>query len=358
MLDSIKNRFKRIFKANKQKDLPLVKDNASQVEFYLIDAFEIFHFLPLYFDLLKSNIRARIVAEPNSINTSQNWFDYKEAIKILDRFDINYATQANENATLAVTTQESSLLSKYKNKKAWLSYGLGLVKNYFMCTRKVCDGFDYVLAHGSYQKSQLKQFISSDKIFIIGYPKHELLFTAPPLLALIKAKYHIATTKPILLYFPTWDEDSSIQIFAKAIKALKNDFFVITKPHHCTFRLKWKKNDLKRLYDISHIVLDGNASFEECAMLAQYALIDAKSGASTNVPYLNPHTKFLLLSPREELEKHFVEELVDIANIINNPNKLTKDTIINATYPLKHNIEYFYAKSDFSVFLSFIKHSL
>ena len=47
----------------------LKQDKQSEVEFYLVDAFEIYHYLPLYKDCLKLGIKAKIVAEPNFINS-------------------------------------------------------------------------------------------------------------------------------------------------------------------------------------------------------------------------------------------------------------------------------------------------
>ena len=61
----------------------VIQDKTSQIEFYLIDAFEIYHFLPIYNELLKQGIKTRIVAEPCKINTSGKWFDYNTAIRIL-----------------------------------------------------------------------------------------------------------------------------------------------------------------------------------------------------------------------------------------------------------------------------------
>lgn len=105
----------------------------------------------------------------------------------------------------------------------------------------------------------------------------------------------IHTDKPILLYYPTWDEYSSIKEFADRIGELRNDFFVVTKPHHCTFRLKSKKNDLKKLYDVSDMVLDGNYDFAKTTILADLAICDSKSASSTEIPFLNPDIKMVMI---------------------------------------------------------------
>ena len=159
-------------------------------------------------------------------------------------------------------------------------------------------------------------------------------------------KYNITTTKPVLVYFPTWDEDSSIQLFGDEINALRNQYYIITKAHHCTYRLPEKQQDKDKLYKISDYVLEGNCSFEDAAMLGDFALIDAKSGASTEVPYLNKEIKTILLSPRQNLYDYFNDDIIKNTHIINSPDVLkqeidfiTKDNNINTG---KKSIEYFY----------------
>ena len=60
-----------------------MKGEHTSVEFYLIDAFEIFHFLPLYYLFERRGIQVKFVAEPPESNTSGKWFDYDRAIVIL-----------------------------------------------------------------------------------------------------------------------------------------------------------------------------------------------------------------------------------------------------------------------------------
>lgn len=340
----------KIFSYNKrgqsQKFRSVLKqDSTSEVEFYLVDSFEIYHYLPLYYDCLESGIKARIVAEPPFINTAKGWFDYESAITILEQNHIDYCTKANENTKLAISTQVSSNLIKYNNKKVLLCYGAGLNITYFLYSPQACVGFDYLLANGECQRDIYSVYMDKSQIFIVGYPKHRDFFKNPPKQEEIKAKYQISTDKPLLVYFPTWDEDSSIQLFGEQIKVLQNDFFIITKAHHCTFRLADKKKDLEKLYEISNLVLEGNSSFAEAAALADMALVDAKSGASTEVAYLNPKAKITLLSPRKNVDTYFIKRVVNTSKIINDPKTLTKDLICNATTPYVKDIGYFYSNN-------------
>ena len=324
----------------------LIQNKKSQVEFYLIDTFEIFHFLPIYKKLLSDGIKVCIVAEPCAINTSKSWFDYETATKILKDLNIDYKTKCNPNAKVAITTQTPQILKKYHHKKAVLSYGIGLNKNNFSISQETCKNCDIRLVHGKYQKEKLSKYINKNKIFEIGYPKHEAFFEQKLNKNDLLKKYNITTTKPVLVYFPTWDDDSSIQLFGDEINALRNQYYIITKAHHCTYRLPEKQQDKDKLYKISDYVLEGNCSFEDAAMLGDFALIDAKSGASTEVPYLNKEIKTILLSPRQNLCDYFNDDIIKNTHIINSPDVLkqeidfiTKDNNINTG---KKSIEYFY----------------
>ena len=79
------------YTTNKEKkSVDVISDKNSLIEFYLIDAFEIYHFLPIYNELLNQGINVRIVAEPCEINSADGWFDYNTAVKILNELNIDY----------------------------------------------------------------------------------------------------------------------------------------------------------------------------------------------------------------------------------------------------------------------------
>ena len=250
----------------------------------LTDAFEIFHFEPFYIELRKKNINAVFIAEPWETNTSGKWFDYDSAIKILDEKGYVYHKFVNVNCKCAITTQQKDILKKYTNaKKIQLIYGIGFLKKVqFQLKDFLKDPFDYYFVNGGYYKDKfLKLGGSIYNIIDVSYPKHRDFFKRGYEKQKLIKELGIHTDKPILLYYPTWDEYSSIKEFADRIDELRNDFFVVTKPHHCTFRLKSKKNDLKKLYDVSDMVLDGNYDFAKTTILADLAICDSKSASST-----------------------------------------------------------------------------
>ena len=324
--DGLFNIWVGIKKEDTKKETGIFKikqDTSSQVEFYLIDAFEIYHFLPLYNVLCKNGIKSGFVAEPPQTNTAGKWFDYDTAVKILEENNMEYSTKANPNAKIAFTTQKADTLRKYKNKKVNLSYGFGFTKNYFINSEDACKDFDLKLVHGQYTEKLAQNYLPPESILVAGYPKYNEFFAQKYTKEQIINELNIKTQKPILVYYPTWDEDSSIQKFSGQIKKLKNKYFVVSKPHHCTFRLKEKQNDLKTLYKISDIVLDGNYDFAKSTLLADIAVCDAKSGSSCEVPYLNPNAHIVLLKANTT-GNNFISLLDDFAYVVDNPDKLAE----------------------------------
>lgn len=331
------------------KTLFLKKDRTSEVEFYLVDAFEIFHYLPIYNELKKRGVNARIVAEPCSINASGGWFDYDTAIKILKKNDIDYCTESNPNVEVAISTQAARNLSKYTKKKLNLSYGVGFNRTNFGLTKESSEGFYGRLIHGQFHKDILSRIMPSKKLHIIGYPKHDDFFLHPTTQDEIKRKLDIRTKKPIIMYFPTWDENASIQIFGDEMKKLRDKFFVVTKAHHCTFRLSDKGEDLEKLYEISDVVLPGNSSFEDAAVLADIIIADAKSGSSSESCYINQRAPALFLSVQDDIKSYFYPEIFKVGNVINDKSALCEEVDKFADGIGKYqrsNMEYFYGDYD------------
>lgn len=326
------------------------RENMISVEFYLIDAFEIFHFEPLYHILREHGVYAVFVAEDNDINTSGKWFDYKKAKEILNNRNLEYYEYCNDRATAAFTTQDSYILRKYTSaKKVNMSYGVSCNIDAYGFSKRTMAGFDYRLVHGMFQKEKCleKNCLDDNKIKIMGYPKHYDLKSKKIDREILRKKLNVLTDKKIIGYFPTWDEDSTIQKFADVFRQLKDEYFIITKPHHCTYRLNNKKHDLEILYEISDIVLNGNYDFEEAASVANINICDAKSGASMEVCLVSPQIRTILISPRENMDNYFYSEFKDIAfGITNKPEQLIQlvNDCVNGDekYDVSDKLSYFF----------------
>jgi len=332
------------------------KRNAKQfehkkVEFYLMDSFEIFHYLPIYNSLIQEGIEANFVCEPIETNTVHKWFDYDNAIKILDNLGIKYTQSADPYAKISFTTQQASILSKYYGIKINLNYGCGFNKTNFGNTPESMRGFDYKFVHSKYMAKIARKVLRKNQVKIIGYPKHDNYFKNLPNKKNIIDKLNIKTNKPILVYFPTWDDDSSIQNFGDEINKLRKKFYVVTKAHHCTFRVYDKKNDLEKLYQISDKVLEGNSNFSDAVVIADIALIDGKSGSSCEVPYLKSSLPIVYLSVRKDLQNYFKKDIFKFGRFINSPEKLT-DTVLSTFKNDEYikfrtkNMEYYLGKND------------
>lgn len=325
------------------------KDVKSEVEFYLVDAFEIYHYLPIYYELIKRGVNTKIVSEPCSINIGGGYFDYNTAIKILEENNIDYSTECNPDVCVSITTQRSNILKKYKNTKIHLSYGVSLIKSIFSLSNKSCFGFDARILHGLFSQKNLIPYMDRDVLYPIGYPKHDSYFKNKPEKNVLLHQLDIATNKPILVYLPTYDEDTSIQLFGNEIEVLRDKFYILTKPHHCTARLPEKKYDLERLYAISDKVLDGNASFTDICSCADFYITDAKSGASLESLYINPKPAVFLTPRNGPALKQFYPELFKIAPVINAKNDLSTyiEKFFENTFPITTvDIEYFLGKRD------------
>jgi malonyl-CoA O-methyltransferase len=281
------------------------------VEFFLVDSFEIFHFQPLYYALRKLGHNAVFVAQPAAPTA---WFDYKKAIEILKELNLDYKENSDINADIAMTTQFASLISHYKNKKVSLQYGVAFNRDSFFHSKKAAQFFDAKIVHGQFSKDKISQFINRDRIYAVGYPKHDDFFNHPKTKAEMLEKYSIKTNKPIVVYLPTWDEDSSIQMFSKQIQALRKDFFVLTKPHHCTYRFEKYKKDMDVINNISDYVAQGNTPLSDIALMADIIIADAKSGASTEGIYLTK-APAVLLSVRDDARQRYYDDIFKLAPI-------------------------------------------
>lgn len=301
------------------------------VEFYLIDAFEIYHFLPFYYYFEKNGIYSTFIAEPPEINTSKEWFDYDTAIHVLELNGVRYKKKSNYNVDFVFTTQDASLINKYKGKKIHLSYGVGLRINAFSVSQRTINGFDIKLVHGNYEYQTARKINDKIHIIKIGYPKYSRSKTSKYLYDLLEKQAELTAknihNKPILLYFPTWGSASTIDAYASQINGLREQFFIITKAHHCTYRLESENEHRRIICEISDIVLEGNFPFIDAALLGKTAICDAVSGAATEIPYLNPDIKLILLFSPIKKYNQYLPFMDKYAACIESPCQLKEKVI-------------------------------
>lgn len=297
------------------------------VEFYLVDSFEIYHFIPFYKFLRERGVYAVFIAEPQEVNVSGKWFDYERAIQILKEYELEYKEECYPEAEFAFTTQRVDILSKYKNKKINITYGCGLIKNQFAFMNESIKGFDYKFVHGPFTKELCRRNLgeelwqkNKDKIFLMGYPKWKRKEIDK---SEILNELGIKTSKPIVGYFPTWGERSCIKEFHNEICALRDKYFIITKPHHCTVRIESEENDFRLLRECSDYLLPFDYDTEKALSIFELVISSADSGISLECGWLRPDIKILLITKEQNVEETFFKEVFDIAYLVNNPSQFS-----------------------------------
>ncbi len=289
----------------------------SQVEFYFVDYFEFDHYLPLYEELLKRGIRAAMITEPAIYNTKAT-FNYEDAVKLLDNNGIAHYNLANRHAAVAITTQFPHNLDRYDGKKCHVAYGVSMTKGKsFILDQKNCKGFDLIMTNGEFYRQRIHDNGFKGKVVNISYPRYKAFFDEHAVKETILNELGVHTDKPILLYLPTYDEWTSIQKYASSIDMLRKDFFVITKPHHCTWYREEKKDDLKKLYDISDVVVDALFPLSDLAVVGDLAICDARSGVMNEISFLNPDIKKVAIMTNPDPEQFYIDisQFVDVVKM-------------------------------------------
>lgn len=299
------------------------KKNRLTAEFYLIDAFEIAHFKPLYEYLRDKGIYAIFIAEPPEINVTNNWFDYENAIRILKDNQLEYDTECNSEADYAFTTQAIECLKKYKNIKINVSYGcaLALDGKQFIYSKHTLDGFDYKLVHGPFTKELCRRILGEDwkkyknRIYMMGYPRFTDALNEHVDKEEIKNELGIITDKAIIGYLPTWGDYSDIEQYYRAIIELKKEFFVISKPHHCTARLESEENNLKMLREESDYLLPPEYDTIKFLEICDVVIANAKSGVSLECTWLKEDAKLVFIT-NEYSDRDFCPEIKEIVELV------------------------------------------
>ena len=154
-----------------------------------------------------------------------------------------------------------------KNAKYYIRYRYGplctVKPNKVIYTEPMLH-FDCILCSGPYEAGIVDGFAHTEQVADLKYINFK------------KKNRHRKDGKKVLLYLPTYDEESSIDLIANELGKLKKDYYIITKFHHGTSFLK-RENDrldkiknvvdewydlhteLKDLLEISDVVLSDNS---------------------------------------------------------------------------------------------------
>ena len=288
-----------------------------RVEFYLLDAMEVLHFAPVARELIQMGVDMVFISTRGDAHSAApGWYNSETAEELLERSGLPFAATPNFDADIAVTTNTTHILRGYRGLRARMSYGVALVWYYENTPReRYFSGFDLCLLHGEFDASIARDYISAARVSVVGYPRYDAWFRNRPNRRLTRSKYDLFGTKPSILYLPTWEHRSSIDRFADSIFVLAEDFEVLVKPHHCTYRME--KERMQKLRTGPVTVLDPYMPPEDAFALADMVISDLDSGALTDAILLNK--KVVALGDSRQVARLLLPEVKKVLPICVTP---------------------------------------
>jgi malonyl-CoA O-methyltransferase len=290
-----------------------------RIDFYLIDAMEIENYVPIWRALRSRGVEAELVAVPGRDNTAtRGWFDYENAISILETRGLPYTNVPDYGCAAAVTTQFARILALYRRLRLRLMYGVNLSDTIFTHTQEACAGFDGVLVHGPYSQAKVRRWLPEESVRIIGYPKYDAFFAHAVEKAKLRAQLGIDSRQSIL-YLPTWEGRSSIDRFFPVLASLTDQFQLLIKPHHCTARMESER--MRMLQNSAARLVSGNHLTSKLYAAADVVVADISSGAFgeailTDRPLIGIHPN------ADDRKQHVDERVYQAAPICEDPADL------------------------------------
>lgn len=206
--------------------------------------------------------------------------------------------------------------------------------------------YDCILCSGPYEARMLNPFASTEVVADLKYMDFK------------KRKLKEAKNKKVLLYLPTFGEESSIDLILDELQKLKKDYYIIAKTHHGTSFLKEESErpnklklvvdqcydlhkELKDLLEVADVVLSDNSASIFEAMLNNVPVAifsndinQNKLGEINTVQYdlykggILPYTNNV-----KNIGKILKEVLSD--NIIDKQNNWAKENFVYSKDPVK-----------------------
>lgn len=125
--------------------------------------------------------------------------------------------------------------SKYRLK---YKYAPIAAKPQLTCNPENNIVYDAILCYSTYEANYLKPYTNTHIIGNLKFINFSRTNTTK-------------NGKPILLYLPTYGNNSSIDTIIESLNTLKNDYYIITKSHHGTSYLNDEKYRIEKLKQIS-----------------------------------------------------------------------------------------------------------
>lgn len=209
-----------------------------RIEFYHVDAFEVANYEPIWRALRRLGASAHLIGPPEGQNRAiRGWFDYEAFLRVCSNHGLPFATEADPTA-VGVTTQNSDIVEAYCRPHIRLMYGPVMYPSAWGLSERVAIQFDCILAHGPHYQRRFAAWKPADQIPVVGYPRYDDFFAGKLDVAGIRRKHGLETSKPTLLYLPTWSENSSFDQYFDFIAETQREFQVVVRPHHCMVRFE------------------------------------------------------------------------------------------------------------------------
>jgi hypothetical protein len=270
-----------------------------KIEFYHIDAFEVPHYEPIWRALKQMGVDAKLVAVPGHDNAAApGWFDFDRFVGYCDAHQLPYTTEMDPHADVGVTTQRAAMVDVYRCK-ARIMYGPHMYPGAWGMQPHSLVGFDAVLTHGSYYTAYYSTWFPTQQLPIVGYPRYDRFFLGALERATIHKRWGIDpdNTKPVLVFLPTWAENTAFDLFLPALLRLSHQYQIILRPHHCTIR--FESNRMQALKDSGLLIIEDAFALDEMYVGADLVLADVRSGAAYEACMCQVPTIGMVLDPNE-----------------------------------------------------------
>ena len=248
-----------------------------KIEFYHIDAFEVPNYEPIWRRLRELGVDARLVGVPDNQNTAANgWFDFDRFKTYCTERALPFTTQADPTTDIAITTQNEDILRNYPCPHVRVMYGPIVYPAAWGLQQHAVKPFDALLTHGKIYANFYSQWLRPDQLPVVGYPRYDDFFAGKLQRNLIRQRWGVQNKKPVLVFLPTWGDNTGFDKFLPALLNLTHKYQIILRPHHCTLRLE--PNRMALLKSSGLLILDNAFDLAEVYAGADVVLADMRSG--------------------------------------------------------------------------------
>ena len=290
-----------------------------KIEFYHIDAMEAPNYEPIWKALVELGVDASLVAVPQDRNTAGAWFDFETLSQYYKERNVPFKTTIDASS-VGITTQNKDILRDYRSLQLRLMYGPGVYPLAWGLSEKAARPFDAILVHGPRYVDMLSRWQPREHLLDIGYPKYDALFAGSLNLEEIRTSWHVSPSKPIVLYLPTWEQNSSLDKFIDAVGSLTSEYNVIVKPHHCTVRMEPNRMEALRRTGVS--VSLNSYDLVDLFAIADVVLSDARSSSLCESLMTDRKTIGMVADPREMENWIKPTGLVAVSSFCTDPRQL------------------------------------